>query len=246
MSNYSDQIDSHVLEQIDEGMQIQIKRFHEATAKGILRIGWKIGVTTAAAQKKFRLSSPVIGSLDGTRTYSTESKVSLRKDAKIRAEAEISLRINRDMDGQASVDEARAAIETVGPAIEFIDLNMPSDDISVILGHSIFHNAVIFGEESDPDVLARQASLWPIGRRNTKCVRTPEPAMIPHDLPALLVLVAGTLGRYGECLKEGDRIISGSYIVPLIVECGDVIEVDYGELGKVSAITVNDGNAYMS
>jgi len=62
--------------------------------------------------------------------------------------------------------------------------------------------------------------------------------MVPDDLSALVLLVARTLGRYGEKLQCGDRIISGSYIVPLVVEAGDLIEVDFGTIGKVCAATV--------
>lgn len=222
---------------VDTGMERQLCRFGVELAAGVPRVGWKIGITTGAARKPHGLTAPVIGRLDGARSYSSGDTVPLPTSAKVRAEGEMALRIGRPLGADVTPAQARAAVTAVGPAIEFIDLNMARDDIAAILAHSIFHEAVIFGPELPPDVLDGGQSLWPVGRRNTKCVRTPEPAMIPADLPALIVLVARTLARYGQRLEAGDRIISGSFIVPLVVEAGDQIEVDFGFLGKVVANT---------
>ena len=222
---------------VDQGMELQLRRFDSELAAGTPRIGWKIGITTGAARKPHGLTAPVIGRLDGARAFSSGAAVPLSVTAKVRAEGEMALRVDRTLDAGATLDEARAAICGVGPAIEFINLNMAKDNIATMLSHSIFHEAVIFGAELPPSVLAESEKLWPLGRRNTKCVRTPEPAMIPTDLPALILLVARTLSRYGQRLEPGDRIISGSFIVPLIVEAGDLIEVDFGFLGKVIANT---------
>ena len=222
---------------VDQGMELQLRRFESELAAGTPRIGWKIGITTAAARKPHGLTAPVIGRLDGARAFPSAAAVPLAGSAKIRAEGEMALRMDRSLDAGATLEDARAAICGVSPAIEFINLNLAKDSIATMLVHSIFHEAVIFGTELPPSVLAQGENLWPVGRRNTKCVRTPEPAMIPTDLPALILLVARTLSRYGQRLEPGDRIISGSFIVPLVVEPGDQIEVDFGFLGKVIANT---------
>jgi 2-oxo-hept-3-ene-1,7-dioate hydratase len=222
---------------VDQGMELQLRRFESELAAGTPRIGWKIGITTAAARKPHGLTAPVIGRLDGARAFPSGAAVPLAGSARIRAEGEMALRLDRALNAGATLEDARAAICGVGPAIEFINLNMAKDSIVTILAHSIFHEAVIFGAELPPSVLAQGENLWPVGRRNSKCVRTPEPAMIPTDLPALILLVARTLSRYGQQLEPGDRIISGSFIVPLVVEPGDQIEVDFGFLGKVIANT---------
>lgn len=222
---------------VDQGMELQLRRFDAELGAGTRRIGWKIGITTGAARKPHELTAPVIGRLDGARAFSSGDIVPLAGTAKVRAEGEMALRVDRPLDAGATLEQARAGICGVGPAIEFINLNMAKDNISVILSHNIFHEAVIFGPELPFAVLAGGQSLWPVGRRNTKCVRTPEPAMVPRDLPALILLVARTLSRYGKRLEAGDRIISGSFINPLIVEPGDLIEVDFGFLGKVTAQT---------
>ncbi|MBI1731501.1 MAG: fumarylacetoacetate hydrolase family protein [Gammaproteobacteria bacterium] len=222
---------------VDQGMHSQLRALDAELDGGAPRIGWKIGITTAAARRPHGLTAPVIGRLDGRRAFASGASVPLAGSAKVRAEGEMALRVDRALDANATVADARAAICGVGPAIEFINLHMPKDDISTILAHSIFHEAVIFGPELPPAALADGKDLWPVGRRNTKCVRTPEPAMIPTDLPALILLVARTLSRYGRRIEAGDRIISGSFIVPLVVEPGDLIEVDFGFLGKVTART---------
>jgi len=223
---------------VDRGMAEQLRRLHEEWRAGHQRVGWKIGITTPAARKPHGLTAPVIGRLDGRRVFMDGDTVPLSPLARVRAEGELALYLDRVVPTDVTLEEARRAIARIGPAIELIDLNLARDDIRIILEHSIFHDAVVFGPQWPPAVLDTERTLLPLGRRNGKCVRTPEPAMIPADLAALVVLTARTLGRYGEQLLPGDRIISGSYIVPLVVEPGDTVEVDFGFLGKVVANTV--------
>jgi 2-keto-4-pentenoate hydratase len=226
-------------ELIDRGMRTQLKRLHEALSQDVPRVGWKIGITDKKAQGRYGLNSPLIGCLAGHRAFTTGSTVSLTPNAVARAEAEISIRLDRDIAAGTALEDARSAIATLGPAIELIDISKPSGDLKVILGHSIFHEAVIFGGEFDPGVLKTVESFWPRGFRNGKGVRTPEPSLIPQDLAEIVLLVANILARYGESLKAGDRIISGSYIRPLIVEPGDVIKVEFGALGEVVVKTAS-------
>ena len=231
------EFEQNFFDALDRGMEEQLRRFRADCAAGVPRVGWKIGLTTGPAQRKYGLSAPAVGRLHGHRTYDSGARIPLDAGARVRAEAEIALRVDREIDAQSDIADARNAIAGISPAIELIDLNMPAADITTILGHSLFHEAVVFGPEIGTDVLFSEASLWPVGRRNSKCVRTPEPSMIPSDLPALVLLVARTLGRYGEKVLPGDRIISGSYITPLVVEPGDLIEIDFGRIGRVAAGT---------
>jgi 2-keto-4-pentenoate hydratase len=49
--------------------------------------------------------------------------------------------------------------------------------------------------------------------------------------------VAATLARYGECLETGDWLILGTLVRPIPVHAGDVIEADFGPIGRV-AVTI--------
>jgi len=218
---------------IAQGMRDQIKWLHDHMARGLPRVGWKIGITDAVAQVKWGLSGPAVGALAGNCAFDFDADVPVREGAIIRGEAEISIRMREDVPEGCTLEQARAAIVTLGPAIELIDISKPGGDLATILSHSIFHAGVVFGDEFPPETLQQVEDYWPRAFRNGKAVRQPEPALIPEDLGALVMLVANLLPRYGESLKAGDRIISGSFVKPMIGEPGDTMKIDFGALGKV-------------
>jgi 2-keto-4-pentenoate hydratase len=53
------------------------------------------------------------------------------------------------------------------------------------------------------------------------------------DLADIVCLVANTLGAFGEMLRAGDRIISGSMTRQIAVAPGDIVGLDLGPLGGV-------------
>ncbi len=218
---------------IQRGMRAQIAWLHENIARGAPRVGWKIGITDAATQAKWGLDGPAVGALAGNCAYQSGADVPVRDGAVIRGEAEISIRIGEDVPAGCTPEQAHEAITSLGPAIELIDIGKPGADLAMILSHSIFHAGVVFGHEFPPETLKEVEPYWPRVFRNGKAVRQPEPTLIPQDLGALVTLVANLLPRFGESLKANDRIISGSFVKPMIGEPGDSMKVDFGALGTV-------------
>lgn len=218
---------------IARGMLAQLEGLRNGIARGVPRVGWKIGITDVKAQQKWGLGHSVIGCLAGDRAYQSGALVPLRPGATIRGEAEISIRLDREVPADSSTEYAQESIAGLGPAIELIDISMPGGDLETILSHNIFHAAVIFGREHPPRIIDQVESFWPKAYRNGVGVRQPEPSLVPRDLASLVLLVAGLLARHGETLQAGDRIISGSFVKPMIAEPGDAVKVDFGALGIV-------------
>jgi 2-keto-4-pentenoate hydratase len=189
---------------IERGMRAQIRWLHDNIARGMPRVGWKIGMTDATAQAKWGITEPVVGALAGDCAFDSGAKVPVRANAVIRGEAEISIRVDQAVPAGCTLEQAHAAIVSLGPAIELLDISKPDGDLAIILGHSIFHAGVVFGAEFSPETLKKVEPYWPRAFRNGKAVRQPEPALIPEDLGALVSLVANLLPRYGEGLKAGD------------------------------------------
>ena len=94
---------------VDQGMELQLRRFDSELAAGTRRIGWKIGITTGASRKPHGLTAPVIGRLDGARAFASGDAVPLAGTAKVRAEGEMALRVDRTLDAGTTLAEARAA-----------------------------------------------------------------------------------------------------------------------------------------
>jgi 2-keto-4-pentenoate hydratase len=50
-----------------------------------------------------------------------------------------------------------------------------------------------------------------------------------------LTWLANELISHGMCLREGDTVITGTCVVPVVVSEGDAIEADFGVLGQITA-----------
>ena len=220
-------------QRIASGMQMQLQRFHAALREGMPRVGWKIGITDPLVQRKFGIDAPVIGWLHGGCVIDNGGQYRIDGRSTLLAEAEIAIQLAQAMPATADEAQALASIASLAPAIELIDTGKPADGLDVILGHSIFHEAVVFGVQTAvaPDKALDEA--WPVAFCNEHQVRARDPRLAPAHLVKLVQLVAGILQQYGEGLNAGDRIISGSFIKPLPIAGGDQLRIDFGSLGEV-------------
>lgn len=217
---------------LDAGMRAQLERRAAELAAGAERVGWKIGLNDPAARRQTGLDGPLVGTLVGTRVIPAGGVCPLRPGARSHVEAELAIRVGRDVEAGESPERARGAIAALAPAIEVVDYSLPADGLEGVLAHSLFHQAVRFGNEV-VGLFAPPAPRWPRVLLNGRAARTPEPTLVPRDLGALVALVADTLDRYGETLRRGDRILSGSFTRPLRVEPADAVTLKFGPLGRV-------------
>jgi 2-oxo-hept-3-ene-1,7-dioate hydratase len=217
---------------VERGMAAQLERLRAAVAAGTPRLGWKIAVNDPDVQRAIGLDGPLVAALDGAARIASGGTYRAPCGAALAAEAEIAIEIGRDLAGNVTVEEARAAIASSAPAIEIVDRARPAGDLSALLAHSVFHAATVIGT-SQPG-LAAVPPAWP---RLTVAGQPPVPAdpkLVPQDLAAVVAHAARTLARHGERLAAGDRVISGSFVQPVPVVAGDRIDVDFGPLGIVA------------
>ncbi|MGE0599329.1 MAG: hypothetical protein AB7J35_07200 [Dehalococcoidia bacterium] len=220
---------------IDSGMTRQMASYRSAIADGMPRLGWKIGINDPAAQERMGLTETLIGWLDGRRVFREGEPYSPPVGATPRIEAEVAVRMAADLPRGASFDEARAAIDSVAPAIEFVNGAKPIVPLDEMLAHDILHDGVLFGPDAPLDTaLGLVAEGFPAVRHNGELIRAGIAGRYPDDLAEIVAHTADVLAEYGEVLRAGDRIICGSYIDPFPVSSGDTVEVDFGALGKLS------------
>lgn len=220
---------------IHEGMTRQLKVFTLALAAGMPRLGWKIGINDPAAQQRFGLNATLVGWLDGRRVFPNGATYSPPPNARPRIEAEVAITLSRDVAKDAPPDEARAAIASIAPAIEFVNASKPLTPLDDLLAFDILHDGVLFGDEAPPAAATGLvAKGLPAVSLNGAQVRLGQPNRYPDDLGEIVSHVASVLAKHGQSLQAGDRIIGGSYIDPFDVAPGDRVEADFGELGKLS------------
>lgn len=209
-------------QRIARGMTRQLEARRQRLAAGEQPLGWKVGFGAPASLAKFGLSNPLVGFLLQSGRVDSGGMVPLDGWTRPAIEPEIAVHIGRDLDGNAGVDEARAAIAALGPALELADVNTPPEDVETILAGNIFQRHVVLGPASTAHAGAKLAGLTGrVFRRGVEVQSTAELEANTGRIVDIVRHVAHVVGAFGEKLRAGEIIIAGSVVAPQIVEPGD-------------------------
>jgi 2-keto-4-pentenoate hydratase len=215
-------------------MRVQLETRARRSAEGVLRVGWKVGINDPAMQKRLGLDGFVVGALDGARRFDSGATCRLAAPGRPFVEAEIAVRIDREIATPPSAAEAWAAAGALAAAVEVVDYARPTDGLAAILTHSIFHSASVIGAPCPPSAFGRLAADVPVLTKNSTRQGGPQDSLRIGDLGAVAARVAAILIDGGERLRAGDWILTGSWITPVPVSAGDEVAVDFGALGSVA------------
>jgi 2-keto-4-pentenoate hydratase len=218
---------------VRRGLTAQLKRWRTLQAQGAGRAGWKLGMHLPALQQPLQIDGPVLGFLTRDACISPGTTHSLAGSTMVGVEPEVAIHLSEDIALGATRAQARKAVTGLGPALEIVDVDGPRDDLEWMLSHNLFQRAVVFGElgasrwEGSVDGVTVQAHL------NGTDAGCADAAVVLGDLVDTVRFVAGLLGAFGETLRAGDRIITGSLTAPVWVKPGDYVTADFGPLGRV-------------
>ena len=220
---------------IARGMQMQLSRRQECLARGEQPLGWKVGFGAPAAMEKLGIKAPLIGFLTDRALVASGATLSLANWKKPLAEPEIAVHMESDLPAGADRDAVRCAIKGIGPAIELADLDHPPDDVEQILAGNIYQRHVILGPcDTSRSGCVLDGLTGRILRNGTEAARTSDPQANTGDLIDIVRHVADVLAAFGEQLRAGQIIITGSIVPPLWVEAGEEVVFHLDPLGGVS------------
>lgn len=220
---------------IARGMAAQLTHWHERLKAGEKALGWKVGFGAPAAMETLKISSPLIGHLTDRARLEPASKVSLAGWSKPAAEVEIAVYMGKDLPGGASRDAAKHAIAGIGAAIEVADMDFPPDDVEAILKGNIYQRHVLLGAcDRTRAGCALDGLTATVTRNGTEIARTSDTQEATGELVDIVRQVADMLSAFGERLRAGQVIITGSIIAPLWVEPGEEILFNLDPVGSVS------------
>jgi 2-keto-4-pentenoate hydratase len=227
---------------IQKGMPLQLAKRSARIAAGERPLGWKVGLGAPAAMQKLGITAPAVGFLMQRALLLSGSTMSLQGYVKPVAEAEICVRMMSDLRGGATPDTALAAIKEIFPAIEIADLDpVPTpDNLDVVLEGDIFQRHVILcGNTRFGGSTAGLTSR--VIRKGAQFANTTDPEALTGKLPEIVAHVANTLSAFGETLKAGDVIITGSITPPIMLEPDDT-ELTHAldPIGEVSVSFASD------
>jgi 2-keto-4-pentenoate hydratase len=212
------------------GMRAQLELRRARLAAGDKALGWKVGFGAPAMLQQLKVSGPLVGFLTQNARVQSGASVSLAGWAKPVAEPEIAVHIGRDVAAGSDRDTAAAAIAGISPAIELVDVHTPPMNPELILGENIYQRHVVLGGTAPARAGAKSDGLTcRIMRHGKETARTSDPQANTGQWVEIVRHVADVLAAFGETLRAGEIIITGSVVAPLALEPGEAgiaFEVD--------------------
>jgi 2-keto-4-pentenoate hydratase len=204
---------------IVRGMTAQFALRRQRLDGGDTPLGWKVGFGAPAQLKQFDITGPLVGFLTQNACVASGGTVSLAGWAKPVAEPEIAVHIARDVAAGATPDIAAAAIAGISPAIELADVHEPAADLERILSHDIYQRHVVLaGMTPARSGGAADGLTCRIMRRGAEFARTSDPQANTGRWVDIVSHVANVLAAFGERLRAGEVIITGSVVPPIAIE----------------------------
>jgi 2-keto-4-pentenoate hydratase len=222
-------------QRILRGMAVQLGRRRERLDAGEQPLGWKVGFGAPAAMQKLAIQAPLIGFLTDQALVATGATVSLAGWSKPVAEPEIAVHMGRNLSAGADRDTVKAAIAGLGPAIELADVDRPPDDVERILAGNIYQRGIVVGPCDASRAGGVVDGLYGhVARNGSAFAQTSDPQALTGNLIDIVRHVAETLAAFGQTLRAGQIVITGSIVQPLWVEASEEIVFKLDPVGSVS------------
>jgi 2-oxo-hept-3-ene-1,7-dioate hydratase len=228
---------------LDEAYAIQAELVALKLARGRKRIGWKIGLTSRAMQEQLKIDTPDSGVLLDDMLFRDGATVPKNLFIQPRVEAEIAFLIARDLSGRdVSRSDIVAATAHVAPALEILDTRIlradPVTGKARIVTDTISDNAANAGIVLGPQRHAIDAHdlrwVGAIVKRNGVVEETGLGAGVLDDPVTGILWLVHRLAAYGQGLKAGDIVLSGSFVRAIEAPTGSRFEADFGAFGSVA------------
>lgn len=201
-------------------------------------VGWKIAATSAAGQKHIGVDGPLAGPLLADRVLPDGATVSLAGNIMLVAEAEFAFKFARALprrDNPYTRDEVLDAIESLHPAIEVPDSRY-NDFVKVgapqLIADTACADWFVLGEPTRAEWRSRDLVTHAVAAyRNGEKVATGSGANVLGDPRIALTWLVNELRTYADGIAAGQFVTTGTCVVPVPIQRGDEVRVDFGEFG---------------
>ena len=175
-----------------------------------LHIGWKVGLTAKAIQDQLGFHEPVFACI--LETQSTGHVFAANQLINPGFETEICIRLGRALNGPVGYDEVREAIDAVYPSFEIIETRGPIQQMALALADNGQQRSVIVGQPVPlgPNAMMSEVSVHV--ELNGNEVASGLGSAVLGDPLNSIVWLAGKLISFGRHVREGDLIMTGSFV----------------------------------
>lgn len=227
---------------MDDAYAVQAAWVERKLGDGRRVIGRKIGLTSKAMQAALSIDIPDSGILLDDMWFEDGATVPPGRFIQPRIEAEIAFVMKSDLKGEVSEDDVLDATDYVQPSLEILDTRILRVDpqtgrtrnvCDTIADNAANAGVVLGGEKIAP----RAVDLRWVGALAMKNGEVEETGLGGGvlDHPARgIVWLSRRLAEYGDFIRAGEVVLSGSFIRPVETRPGDSIVADFGPHGTVS------------
>ena len=228
---------------IEDAYAIQRQWVTVKIAEGRKLRGHKVGLTSRAMQASSQISEPDFGDLLDDMFYDSGADLPMTRFIVPRVEVELAFVLGKPLRGPGvTVFDVLDATDYVIPALEIIDARIQQIDpetkvprrVMDTISDNAANAAIVTGGRPvrplEVDLRWVSALVYKNGTIEESGVAA---AVLNHPANGL-VWLANKLSQYGVGLMAGQIILGGSFTRPVPAEAGDLIHVDYGQLGSIT------------
>lgn len=228
---------------MEDAYAVQAALVKRKLASGRRIIGWKIGLTSKAMQDALKINIPDSGILFDDMLFETGAKVPKSRFIQPRIEAEIAFIMKSDLKGpNVGVDDVRKATQWVAPSLEILDTRIirvdPETKFTRTIVDTISDNAanagIVLGADRHTVDAFDLRWVGAIVKRNGEVEETGLGAGVLDEPATGIAWLANRLAQYGDHIRAGDIVLSGSFIRPVEAISGSQFDADFGPFGSVS------------
>ena len=200
--------------------------------------GHKVALTTKASRDHLGVHEPCYGHILSTCVYENNADVPIGDLTSPHIEAEVAFVLGEDLRGPGvtPVDVIRATAGVM-PSLELVDLKVHGEGISAtdVIVHNALHGGLVVGSRlSSLDDLDLQYEGVTV-EFNGQLHGSGTGFEVMGNPINPVVWLANKLAEYGDYLRAGETIISGSMVTPAELKPGDSVTATYSRMGRVGA-----------
>ena len=227
---------------MDDAYAIQNEVYRAKLEEGRHVIGWKIGLTSKAMRSALNIDIPDSGILFDDMAFEHGATIPEGRFIQPRIEAEIAFVMKDAIAGKdVKREDILAATAYVAPAIEILDTRIVRMDAASGKIRKVFDTisdnaanaGVVLGAERHSVDSVDLRWVGAIVSRNAEVEETGLGAGVLNDPVQSVVWLAQRIAQYGQTIKPGQIILSGSFIRPVECPAGSSIHADFGNFGCV-------------
>ena len=207
---------------------------------GLSRLGWKVGVTSMAAQRLLGIETPATGPLFADHCFDSPAEVAVFPGQDASVESEFAFCFAGDLPPREAVygrAEVLAAVGAVLPAIEVVGCRFEGgfDDLGAVrlIADMTANTAWVKGPERKDwrrgDLTGHRVGL----RRDGETVAEGVGANALGDPLNVLEWTANHLSALGDGIKAGEVVSTGTCTGVTPIAPGETLIADFGTLGCV-------------